>query len=82
MQREDLLRPTGRSLSHDVRQAVLISGFLFRLTAHRLMLDDKAALLHLGSVEDIVDELQEPLTRHLDRGDGEVCLEGEKQGRS
>ena len=38
-------------------------------SSHLLMLDDQDSLLHLGRVEDVVDELQKALPRQLDGGD-------------
>ena len=35
-----------------------------------LMLDHKLALLHLGSVEDVIDQLEETAARGLDDGNG------------
>ena len=48
---------------------------------HLLVLDHEAPLLHLGSIQDVVDELQQPLARHLDGGDGLNGLQGKKGGR-
>jgi hypothetical protein len=34
------------------------------------VLDDKLALLHLGRVKDVIDELEQAPSRGLDDGDG------------
>ena len=34
------------------------------------MLDDHTPLFHLGSIQDVVDKLQQPHARHLDGGNG------------
>ena len=45
-------------------------------SSHIFVLDDQDALLHLGGVEDVVDELKQALARQLNGGDGLNGLRG------
>ena len=46
----------------------LVEAIISPRISHLLMLDNQASLLHLGGIQNVVDQLQKTLSRHLDGG--------------